>query len=750
MKKVTQTITVGDRPFVLETGELAPQAESAVYAQYGETVVLATVAVSKQDSDRGYFPLSVEFTEKLYAGGRIKGSRWIKREGRPSDDLILKARLIDRSIRPLFPKAFKKDVQVIVTVLSVDRENDSDMVGMLAVSAALHLSSIPWNGPIAAVRMGTANENFVVNPTNPQMEFSDLDLVVSSSKEKVVMIEAGANQIPDDRMYEAIKMAHEANTPIIEAIEELGKKAGKKKQEISEKKDHTLFDAIKKSYKKEIVQTVTARALKQEGGYEKHMALIEKISKEYEEKYAGSEVAAAIDEVFEENMRETILKTGKRVDGRGLKDLRPLSGRVSVLPRTHGSAIFQRGDTQALTITTLAPPSLEMWLESAEGEETKRYMHHYNMPPFSVGETGRVGYPGRREIGHGALAERALEPVIPSEEEFPYTIHVVSEILSSNGSTSMASTCGSTLSLMDAGVPIKAPVGGISTGLVTQGDTYVLLTDIMGIEDFGGDMDFKVAGTKDGITAIQLDIKIDGLTLPMIKDTFVQSYEARLKILEVMNSIIPSTRTAVSEHAPKIETVMVDVEKIGEIIGPGGRMIKSIIAETGCDVNVEDDGTVTVAGQDAAKVQAAVDWIKGIVREVKEGEVFEGEVKRLMPFGAFVEILPGKEGLVHLSKMSTEFVEKPEDVVSVGQTVRVRVTEIDQQKRINLSMLFGEDAKSERRDRPERSGGGGRSGGYSGRPSRGRDDRGGGRGGERRGGQQSRQRYQHPHLREDR
>ncbi|MCR4263936.1 MAG: polyribonucleotide nucleotidyltransferase [Candidatus Roizmanbacteria bacterium] len=747
MKKISQTLTIADRPFTFETGELAPQAESAVYARYGDTVVLATVAVSKQDSDRGYFPLSVEFTEKLYAGGRIKGSRWVKREGRPSDDLVLKARLIDRSIRPLFPKAFKKDVQVIVTVLSVDRENDSDMVGMLAVSAALHLSSIPWNGPIASVRMGTANGNYVVNPTNAEMEFSDLDLVVSSSKEKVVMIEAGANQVSDERMFEAIKMAHEETKPIIALIEELRKKAGQKKQELPEKKDHKLFDAIRKSHKKEIVETLTARALKKEGSYEKHTQLINELSKAYEEAYTASDVMAVLDKVFEENMRETILKTGKRVDGRGLKDLRPLSGRVSVLPRTHGSAIFQRGDTQALTITTLAPPSLEMWLESAEGEETKRYMHHYNMPPFSVGETGRVGYPGRREIGHGALAERALEPVIPSEEDFPYTIHVVSEILSSNGSTSMASTCGSTLSLMDAGVPIKAPVGGISTGLVTEGEKYVLLTDIMGVEDFGGDMDFKVAGTREGITAIQLDIKIDGLTLPMIKDTFVQSHEARLKILDMMNTVIPATREAVSPHAPKVETVTIDVEKIGEVIGPSGRMIKSIIAETGCDINVEDDGVVTISGQDATKVQVAVDWIKGIVREVKEGEVFEGEVKRLMPFGAFVEILPGKEGLVHLSKMSTEFVEKPEDIVSVGQTVRVRVVEIDQHKRINLSMLFGEDAKSERHDRPDR---GGRSGGYGRSP---RDDRsrggGGDRQGDRRGGQ-GRQRYQHPHLREDR
>ncbi|MBI4136636.1 polyribonucleotide nucleotidyltransferase [Candidatus Roizmanbacteria bacterium] len=737
---MTQTLTIADRSFTFETGELAPQAESAVYAQYGETVVLATVAVSKQDSDRGYFPLSVEFTEKLYAGGRIKGSRWVKREGRPSDDLILKARLIDRSIRPLFPKAFKKDVQVIVTVLSVDRENDSDMVGMLAVSAALHLSSIPWNGPIASVRMGTANGNYVVNPTNAEMEFSDLDLVVSGTKEKVVMIEAGAKQLPEERMFGAIEMAQKEIKSIIAVIEELRKKAGRVKQTLPEKKDHKLFDALKKSHKKEIVDTITARALRKDGAYEKHATLIEELSKAYEEAYTSGEVMTAMDEIFEEHMRETILKTGKRVDGRGVKDIRPLSGRVSILPRTHGSAIFQRGDTQALTITTLAPPSLEMWLESAEGEETKRYMHHYNMPPFSVGETGRVGYPGRREIGHGALAERALEPVIPSEEEFPYTIHVVSEILSSNGSTSMASTCGSTLSLMDAGVPIKAPVGGISTGLVTSDDgkKYVLITDIMGVEDFGGDMDFKIAGTKDGITAIQLDIKIDGLTMEMIRDTFAQSREARMQILDMMNTVIPSTRTAVSKYAPKVETIQIDIEKIGEVIGPSGRMIKSIIAETGCDINVEDDGTVTIAGQDTEKVTAAVDWIKGIVREVKVGEVFEGEVKRIMPFGAFVEVLPGKEGLVHLSKMSTEYVEKPEDIVSIGQTVRVRVVEIDQQKRINLSMLFGEDAKSERQDRPRR-------------PFR--DDRGRGGHGDRRGdrrGGHGKQRYSHPHLREDR
>jgi polyribonucleotide nucleotidyltransferase len=732
LKKFEETLTIAGRPFTFEVGELAPQAESAVYARYGETVVLACVAVSKEDSDRDYFPLSVEYNEKLYAGGRIKGSRWVKREGRPSDDLILKARLIDRSIRPLFPKAFKKDVQVIVNVLSVDRENDADMVGMLAVSAALHLSSIPWDGPIASVRMGTAKENLVVNPTNAEMEFSDLDLVVSGSKEKVVMLEAGANQLAEDITFSAIEMAHEEIKTIIKSIENLQKKAGKKKQDVPEHKDTKLIGQIKKSHQKEIAQILTDRANKKEGSYKQYSALIDEIYKAYEDTLTRMDIINAAEEIFGEAMRKQILEKGKRVDGRGIKDIRPLSGRVSVLPRTHGSAIFQRGDTQALTITTLAPPSLEQWLESAEGEEKKRYMHHYNMPPFSVGETGRVGYPSRREIGHGALAERALEPVIPSEEEFPYTIHVVSEILSSNGSTSMASTCGSTLSLMDAGVPIKTPVAGISVGLISKGDKYVLITDIMGVEDFNGDMDFKVAGTKSGITAIQLDIKIDGLTLPIIKETIAQSKEARMKILEFMNGIIPSTRASVSQYAPKVATIIIEQDKIGEVIGPSGRNIKAIIAETKCDINVEDDGTITIAGQTSENVEQAVTWIKGIVREVQVGEVFEGTVKRMMPFGAFVEVLPGKEGLVHLSKMSTEFVKNPEDIVSIGDTVRVRVVEIDQQKRINLSMLFGEDAKSEHR--PERS--------Y-------RNDRGDYRQQGDRRYNRNKQPYKHPHLRED-
>lgn len=749
MKATKKTIKVGSHELTFEIGRFAQQAHGAVLASYGDTVVLATVVRSQEPTELDYVPLQVEFAEKLYAGGIIKGSRWVKREGRPSDESILKARLIDRSIRPLFAKSYRFSVQIIITVLSVDKENDPDMVGLAAVSAALAITDIPWKGPVSGVRVGRKDGQFIINPSTSELIDSDLDLIVSGTAERVLMLEAGANQISESDFVTAIKLAQEANGKIIAAINELQKEVGKAKQDFDWHAGEGLIKKIQSQYATEIAKLAVERAQKSE---RKGLgALVEEIYTVFTEEFGKKEIHAAVDYLIEMKIREDILKEGKRPDGRTADEIRPLAASVGILPRTHGSAIFQRGDTQALTITTLGPLSLEQWFESAEGEESKRYIHHYFMPPYSVGETGRVGWPSRREIGHGALAERALLPVIPDEETFPYTIRVVSEIMSSNGSTSMASTCGSTLSLMDAGVPIKQPVAGISIGLVTDTKAkdglgkYVLLTDIMGLEDFAGDMDFKVAGTKDGITAIQLDVKIGGLTTEIIEETFVRAKKARLIILEKMAEAIKEPRQNISKHAPKVKIVKVPVEKIGEVIGPGGKMIKKIISETGCDLNMEDDGTLSIAGPDEEKVTQAANWVSGLIREVLVGEVFEqGEVTRLMPFGAFVRILPGKEGLVHVSKMSTQFVKDPEEIVKIGDKVKVKVVEIDESNRINLSMLSDEEA-AERHS----AGGFNRGSGFNRGGGDRRDFRHDRRHDHRHGSSDRRGVYKHPHLREN-
>ena len=708
-KRIKKSISLGGRTLELEVGRVAEQANAAVLARYGDTMVLVTAVSSKERDDLDYFPLSVEYAEKLYAGGRIKGSRWVKREGRPSDEAILKGRLIDRSIRPLFPKDFKKDVQVIATLLSVDGDNDPDILSMIAASAALHISDIPWNGPIAAIRVGyipaneeNGNENrFVTNPTNNEMAYSDMDLVVSASKEKVVMLEAGVKECSEEALLGAIKHTQEEIKQVIGLIEELRKEVGKEKQTyIPHAIDPTLLARVEKDYHDDIKDIVLKRVNKEIEG-EELTILADTIVEHYGEDVDKKAIVKAIDTLFKKLIRKHTLEKKIRPDGRKPDEIRPISGEVSILPRTHGSAIFTRGQTQALTITTLAAPSLEQLIESPEGEETKRYMHHYSMPPYSVGETGRFGFPNRREIGHGALAERALLPVIPPVNEFPYTIRVVSEIMSSNGSTSMASVCGSTMSLMDAGVPIKEPVSGIAMGLVSDGDEYVVLSDIAGIEDFSGDMDFKVAGTKNGVTAIQLDVKIDGLTYKMIEEVFEQAKKGRAFILDKMLSVLPQARTHLSQFAPKVAVIKVPTEKIGEVIGPGGKVIRNIIAQTQATVDIEDDGTVTISAPTEEAVNKAIAWVEGLVKEVEPGEEYEGEVKRILPFGAFVEITPGKEGLVHVSQMSTEFVSDPTTIVQIGQKVKVRVSEIDSQGRLNLSMLFGEDAKA-RPDRPPR------------------------------------------------
>jgi polyribonucleotide nucleotidyltransferase len=694
MKQTTKTFDLDGRTLTLQTGILAEQASSAVLARLGDTMVLSTVVMSDRDTSLDYFPLSVEYVERLYAGGRIKGSKWVKREGRPTDDAILTARLIDRSIRPLFPKELKKDIQVIITVLAVDGENDPEILAGIATSAALATSKIPWNGPISTMRVGMIGEGkeIIVNPRAAEGEFLELDLVVSGTAEKTVMIEAAAKQVPEATVLEAIKIAKEWNGKLIAFINEIVAEVGEKKVAVTA--DTNLQETImlvEKSYKDKVLAFI-------EGGVSKENVsglgeiADEIVSQQGEDAIDKKKVLAALDYIFKKTIRERLLK-GTRPDGRKLDEVRSISGQVGLVPRVHGSGLFSRGQTQVLTIATLGSSAMEQIIESAEGEETRRFFHHYSFPPYSVGETGRVGSPNRREIGHGALAEKSIVPVLPNETEFPYVIRLVSEVMSSNGSTSQGSVCGSTLALMDAGVPIKAPVAGIAMGIVTEGDSYTLLTDIIGLEDFSGEMDFKVAGTETGVTAIQLDVKNAGINVAMIDDALNGAQKARMHILAEMNKIISAPRKELSEFAPKIQAIKIPVEKIGEVIGSGGKTIKNIIATTGAEVDVADDGTVSISGTDPVGVQDAIHWIETLTRNLEKNEEFEGTVKRLLAFGAFVELVPGKEGMVHVSEMSTEYVKDPADVVQVGQTVKVRVKEVDDQGRINLSMLFGEDAE---------------------------------------------------------
>ena len=698
---------------VLEVGRFAAQSHGAVLARLGDTMVLATVVAGRKREDLDYVPLSVEYMERLYAGGRIKGSRWVKREGRPSDDAILTARLIDRSVRPLFPKGYRRDVQVVVTVLSADGENQPDIPAIIATSAALSISHIPWGGPVGAIRVGFVPKNgdeeetFIANPTAQDLEYSRMDLVVSGIEKAVIMVEAGAKVVSEATLLKAFGFAQKEIGSIIKSIEKLTKAVGQKKEVFKkEKPDPKLSRKIEKEVGDRIAELVKKIAI-HEDTWETLGEIKEALSEKYSEE-KRSTINEIIEALVKKAVRQGVLTAGKRIDGRQPDQIRSLEMQVGILPRTHGSAMFKRGSTQALTVTTLGSPSLEQLIESMTGEETKRYIHHYFMPPFSIGETGRMGWPSRREIGHGALAERAIEPVIPPEDKFPYTIRVVSEIMSSNGSTSMASVCGSALSLMDAGVPIKAPVAGIAMGLISDGKKNVILSDIMGIEDFNGDMDFKVAGTKDGVTALQMDVKSLSLDLGLLEKALKQAYEGRLYILEKMLSILSGFRAQVSKFAPKIQVIKIPPEKIGIVIGPGGKTIRRIIEETGATIDVEDDGAVNISAPDKAAVDKAIEEIKGLTREVKVGDVLEGEVKRIQPFGAFVEVAPGKDGLVHVSKMSTEFVKDPGQVVKLGQKVKVKVVQIDDMGRINLSMVFGqpkevEVGRSDRRERPKRS-----------------------------------------------
>lgn len=695
MNVIEESIEIDGQKLILQFGKLAQAVDMSVYAKLGDTAVLVTVAVGPENPAIDYFPLTVEYAEKLYAGGLIKGSRWVKREGRPSDEAVLIGRLIDRSIRPLFPKTYKKQVQVIITLLSVDGVNSPDVLAALATSAAVYLSSIPWDGPIATMKIGyvrdeaNAKGELILNPSEAEQEFSLLDLMVSTTKDKVLMIETKAEMVDDTVIQEGIELAKKENKKVIDFITSLRKKLGKTKDAApAEETYEDIVHLIKQKYADKLKESIQESASAEGSGSLTLDAVIDALYQDLEGKYDKKQIIAAITKYNYQNIKKNILESKKRPDGRKFDELRTLYVETSLLPRTHGSAIFQRGQTQILSVVTLGSLSLEQLIEGPEGKEAKRYIHHYSDAPYSYGQVGRMGTPSRRAIGHGALAEKGIEPVLPTTEEFPYAIRVVSEILAENGSSSMGSICGSSLALMDAGVPVKAAVAGVAMGIVTKSDDeYAIITDIVGLEDFAGEMDFKIAGTTEGVTTIQLDVKNKGLTAKMIKETFAQAKAARLKILEHMNKIISGPRKSVSQYAPTVVVLTPPPDKIGEIIGPGGRNIKALIARTQTEINISDDGKVSISGIDKEKVEEAANHIRNITRQVEPGEVFEGTVLRMLPFGAFVEILPGKDGMIHVSKMGPGFVKDPSQVVKIGQKVKVEVIQIDNQGRINLKLL---------------------------------------------------------------
>ena len=682
---------VGGRLLQLEIGKVCEMANGQVMVKYGDTVVNVTATASAQPrQDIDFFPLSVDYEERMYAAGKIPGG-FIKREGRPSEKAILSSRLIDRPIRPLFPKGYYNDVQVVATVMCVDPDCAPEIAAMIGSSVALSISDIPFDGPTASVLVGLVDGQFVVNPTLAQREVSDLHLVVSGTKEAIMMVEAGANEIKEDVMLEAIMFAHEEIKSLIEFIDEIIKEVGKPKTEVTLYKVSDEIDQAVRDY-----ATDKMRAAIQTYDKMERLENMDKVEVEVKAYFAEifpdnkKDIAAVLYSITKEQVRSLILDDGIRPDNRKSDEIRPIWCETGVLPRAHGTGLFKRGQTQVLSVTTLAPVGESQTIDGIGEEVSKRYMHHYNFPPYSVGEARPMRSPGRREIGHGALAERALIPVLPSVEEFPYAIRVVSEVLSSNGSTSQASVCGSTMSLMDAGVPIKKPVAGIAMGLIERvepdGSSKIsILSDIQGMEDFLGDMDFKVAGTQDGITAIQMDIKVHGLSRKILEDALAQAHEGRIHIMNQMLDEIAEPRPELSSYAPRIITMMIDPDKIRTVIGPGGKTINRIIAETGVKIDIEDSGLIYIASPDMESAQKGVKAIEDLVRDIEVGETYDGTVTRLMTFGAFIEILPGKEGLLHISKMAKHRVEKVEDEMNVGDKVRVKVTEIDSQNRINLS-----------------------------------------------------------------
>jgi polyribonucleotide nucleotidyltransferase len=712
----------GSETLKYETGKLAGLADGAVTARYGDTVVLVTAVVGDPKPGFDYFPMMVSYEEKMYAAGKISGG-FFKREGRPSEEATLISRLIDRPIRPLFPKGTRNNIQVIATVLSVDGVNHPDIVAMNAASTALHLAGSPMVEMIGGVRIGEIAGALVVNPTEEQREQSKLDLVVAGTKEKIMMVEAGANEVTEEQMLKAFDLALTEIKKAIAIQEDIvGKVAPEKKEAALAETDPDLEREVAEKTRAKLLE-VTLNSSQEER--EKKIAELtgwlkeELVPEETAEdaKWTAGQVTDAFTKVEQEVIREAILQHEVRPDGRKLTEIRPITCEVGIIPRTHGSALFTRGQTQALSLTTLGTPGDQQIIDTMLEDTKRRYMHHYNFPPFSVGEARPVRGAGRREIGHGALAERAIFPMLPETDDFPYTMRVVSEILASNGSTSMASVCGSTLSLMDAGVPIKKPVSGIAMGLVTDGDTTKVLTDIQGAEDFAGDMDFKVAGTKDGITALQMDMKVWGIPLEVMTQALEQAKTARLEIMEKMLATLPEPRTDLAAHAPRITTMKIDPDKIRIVIGPGGKMINEITSETGVSIDLEDDGTVMIGSSDGEASKKAMEWIKALTAEPEVGKVYDGKVTKLMPFGAFVEFMPGKEGMVHVSQISEERVASVEDVLKVGQEVKVMVIEIDSQGRNNLSIkaaASGADPKAiadeVRQSRAPRGGGGDRRG----------------------------------------
>ena len=724
-------IEIAGRTLSIETGKLAQQAHGSAVVRYGDAVVLVTAVMGGVREGLDFFPLTIEYEERLYAVGRIPGS-FFRREGRPTTEATLAARLTDRPLRPRFPKGMRNEVQIITTVLSADHENQPDILGIIGASAALSISQIPFNGPVAATRMGYADGELVVNPTYEQLAEGKLDLTIAGSRDAVIMIEAGAKEVSEEVILEALRVGQENNVKIIDLQDKIVAEVGKPKTEVvyAESSDAELVSSVERivrSTLESIIDRGEGRGERNEGIKQAEHEAVEQLGEEHDAKT----VAKVFDDVLKKTVRAKVIKEGKRPDGRALTEVRPLSSEVGLLPRTHGSALFQRGETQILTVATLGGMSMTQKLDGLSPEDTKRYIHHYNFPPFSTGEARRMGT-GRREIGHGALAERALAPVIPDEADFPYAFRVVSEALGSNGSTSMGSVCGSTMALMDAGVPITRPVSGVAMGLMTDDEgNFQVLTDIQGVEDFFGDMDFKVAGTSEGITALQMDIKVSGITQEIFRQALAQAKDGRAFILNHMLGTLAEPRTELNPNAPRMTRVNIPVDKIGALIGPGGKTIRSIVETTGASVDVENDGVVTIGASDQAAAEHAIRMIEGLTKEVEVGERYTGHVTRLMNFGAFVEILPGKEGMVHVSELDTSRVESVEAAVKVGDELEVMVVEIDRMGRINLSRRAVLEDLS-----PEEVGSrsNGRSGGDRGPRNFDRDRR----GGDRRGGDRDR------------
>lgn len=718
------SMEIAGRTLTLEAGRFAEQANGAVVVRYGDTMLLATAVASKEPrADADFFPLTVDYEEKMYAAGKIPGS-FFKREGKPTDSAILTARLTDRPLRPLFPEGYRNEVQIIVTTFSIDMVNDPAPLAIIGASAALAISDIPFLGPVGAVQVGYIDGKLQINPEMPDMPNSDLDLVVAGTKDAVLMVEAGAKELPEDLMLEAVIQGHQVCKQICDLQNELVRLAGRPKREfVPPPVDTSLEEAIQQWLGNRLYEAITdpnkmvrdaqTEALKQE-------VIAHFTADEPEEELAAriAAVSTAFENLLYEEVRRMILERGERVDGRGPKDIRPISIEVGLIPRVHGSGLFTRGQTQVLTLATLGSPAEEQRLDDLGIETTKRYIHHYNFPPFSTGEVRRLGSPRRRDIGHGALAERSLLAVLPSKEEFPYTMRLVSETLSSNGSSSMASVCGSSLALMDAGVPIKAPVAGVAMGLITGKDgRWCVLTDIQGIEDHLGDMDFKVAGTAKGVTGLQMDIKTTGITYEIMREAFAQAREGRLYILDKMNAVISEPRKELSPYAPRIITLQINPDKIGALIGPGGKTIRSITEATGAQIDIEEDGRVYISTPDAAAAQQAVTMVEALTREIKVGDIFLGKVVRIMPFGAFVNLAPGKDGMVHVSELDVGRVENVEDVIKMGDEINVMVIGIEPGTgKVSLSrraLLTGETAEDRRNAGAGRGlrDGGGRSGG---------------------------------------